>query len=124
MPQLDSHFHVTVIGEPMRLYRASHGDAPVALERALSSNFAAGRSPHPQDRRAAVLYMAVSMFESRDAVLRLARSRPSRIGTHLLEVDLRPGLGPCAARTGASGHWSIWGVPTQLLACVTDVVPV
>ena len=68
--------------------------------------------------------MAVSMFEDPENLLRLARRRPDRIGTHLAHIELRPGGGICLADTGSPGHWSVWGIPDVLADCITDVMPV
>ncbi len=108
--------------EPITLHRGCFGERHV-LE-ALQSNFQGGRSPHPEDLRATVLHMAVSMFESFDVVHRLCARRPDRIGTHVLSVELQPGHGLCIADTGGPGHWSIWGVPTTLERFVFDVAGV
>jgi hypothetical protein len=105
----------------MTLYRACHGADRTALETALTSNYQAGRSPHPSDLKATVLFMAVSLFENRGAVSHLARRRPDRIGTHIATVELQPGHGVCIADTGSTGHWSVWGIPAQLAEFVTDV---
>jgi hypothetical protein len=65
--------------------------------------------------------MAVSMFEKADTIERLARRHPARIGTHVMSLALQPGYGVCVADTSGPGHWSVWGVPTQLQAFVTSV---
>ncbi len=68
------------------------------------------------------IHMAVSGFEDRDGLARLARRRPERIGSHILRLDLRPGLGICCTdATGGPGHWSIWGTPAHLRSCVVDI---
>jgi hypothetical protein len=105
------------------LYRGCHGGEPEDLLAAMRSNYASGRRPHPADLRAAVLVMAVSMFEDAAFVRRVARARPESVGTHVAEVELRPGRGLCRADTGSAGHWSIWGVPERLVECIVDVVP-
>ena len=116
----ETEFHVFILQEPMRLYRGSFG--PAHLIEAMQSNFQSGRSTHPQDLRATVIHMAVSMFESFDVVRRLCLRRPDRLGTHVMTVDLRPGHGVCLANTGSPGHWSVWGLPPTLAGCVVDVV--
>ena len=45
--------------------------------------------------------------EDAEVLLRLARRRPDRIGTHLVRVELQPGRGICLADTGSRGHWSV-----------------
>lgn len=78
------------------------------LVAAMRSNYEAGRPPHPAERRAVAVYMAVSIFEDGELLRRLALRRPDRIGTHLARIELRPRLGICLADTGSKGHWSIW----------------
>lgn len=119
-----TEFHVFVLREPKTLYRACFGRDRDSLLYALSSNYENKRSPHPEDLRATILYMAVSGFEDPDLVARLARSRPDRIGTHIATLELRPNYGVCLADTGSVGHWSIWGTSTRLATFVADVVDV
>lgn len=115
---------VDVVRRETTLYRGCHGPGTLELVRAMQSNYEAGRQPHPAERKAIVTFMAVSMFEDGERLRRFALQRPDRIGTHLARVELRPGLGICLADTGGSGHWSIWGLPQQLVQCVVDVVPI
>lgn len=122
MVRFETEFRVVVLGEPLTLYRACHGLDRRAVERTLMSNFQARREPpHPADLHATVLHMAVSMFQKRENLERMARRRPDRIGTHIATVALEPGHGVCIADTGSAGHWSVWGLPLQLMAFVTGV---
>jgi len=121
MAAFESEFHVHVLTKPMTLYRGCRGRDQRALEEAVSSNFQVGRSPHPTDLHAAVLYMAVSMFASSATIAALARRRPGRIGTHVACMELQPGHGVCVADTGGVGHWSVWGVPALLVQFVVSV---
>ena len=116
----DTEFRVVVLQEPMTLYRGGFG--PTHVMEAMQSNFQAGRSPHPQDLRATVLHMAVSMFERFDVVRSICARRPERAGTHVITIRLQPGHGVCVARTGGAGHWSVWGLPLTLAGFVVDVV--
>ncbi len=81
----------------------------------MRSNYEADRSPHPGERQAIALYMSVSMFESPEPIERVARARPERVGSHVARVELRPGLGLCRADTSGPEHWSVWGLPRQLV---------
>lgn len=114
-------FRVVVLREPKTLYRGAFGRDQATLIHALASNYEAGRSPHPADLRATVLHMAISGFEHPDVLLRLARKRPDRVGTHIVTLELQSDHGICVADTGSPGHWSIWGTPAQLLDLVADV---
>jgi hypothetical protein len=116
---MDSEYRVVILTEPVILHRGCFG--PTRLREAFLSNYEAGRPPHPQDLRATVLHMAVSMFEDFDLVHRLCSRRPDRIGTHILTAELQPGHGVCIADTSGPGHWSIWGIPTTLESMVVDV---
>lgn len=124
MARLDSSIRVDVLERRFVVYRGCHGSDAAAVREAMRSNYEIGRSPHPVDLRATVLHMAVSMFENDEVLLRLARRRPDRVGTHLARMELQPGCGICIADTGSVGHRSVWGIPEQLVACVVDVEPV
>lgn len=112
---------MSVLFTPMRVYRGCHGEDDEAILEALKSNYEHGRNPHPKEIRASALFMSVSMFEDREEIASLARRRPKRVGSHVLELELQPDMGICVADTGWAGHWSIWGVPLELRDCVTDV---
>jgi hypothetical protein len=105
----------------MRLYRARFVGWPGDVDD-MRSNYERNRSTHPEHRRATVLHMAVSMFENRDVVATLCLRNPQRLGEYIAEVDLEPGKGVCVARTGSTGHWSVWGRPAQLKRYVSSVV--
>lgn len=115
---------VVEVNEPITLYRGCHSDYMTDLVAAMRSNYEAARDPHPAERRAIALYMAVSMFEDGELLRRIAQRRPQRVGTHLAHVELRPDRGICRADTGSRGHWSIWGLPRQLAECVVDVTSI
>lgn len=124
MPALEFPITVALLERPMTVFRGCGGAGRLALVDAVRSNYETGRPAHPADLRATVLHMAVSMFEDAEVLLRLGRRRPDRIGTHLARVELQPGCGICLADTGSRGHWSVWGIPTELASCVVDVVAV
>ena len=115
---------VDAVREPVTLYRACHGEDSDSLRAAMRSNYEAGRRAHPAERRAIVMHMAVSMFEDGERLQSFARQRPDRLGTHVARIELRPGHGICVADTGSVGHWSVWGLPSQLADCIVDVIAV
>lgn len=119
MATYQSEFLAIVLDREMRLYRAVVD--PGRVEDDLKSNYERGRSPHPQDLRATVLHMAISLFEDPDVVERVARRVPNRLGRFIVTIDLLPGFGICVADTSGPGHWSVWGRPAQLRDFVTDV---
>ena len=55
-------------------------------------------------------------------VRRAARALPRRVGTHVAQITLQPGLGLCRADTSGPGHWSVWGIPDRLVKCIVGVV--
>jgi hypothetical protein len=105
---------VVVIEQPQRLYRVAD---------AFRSHYEQRRPPRGPENRAAAIHMALSMFDSPDVAVQLARRVP-KLGGCVAIVDLQPDLGLCVARTGGPAHWSVWGRPLQLADCVTAVVRV
>ncbi len=121
-----SDFPIVVleVTEPITLYRGCYGAEPATLIDAMRSNYERDRRPHPAERRAIALYMSLSMFATPEPIRWAAWRRPDRVGTHIAQVALRPGLGTCRAKTSGPGHWSVWGLPRQLAECVLDVFPI
>jgi hypothetical protein len=116
-----NRFLVETLAEPRTLYRGAR-DAHQPVD-ACRSNYELGRKPHPADLRAHVLAVAVSMFEDGGFVAQMCRRHPARIGSHVVRFDLRPGMGICLADTSGPGHWSIWGHPDALSACIVSITP-
>jgi hypothetical protein len=122
MAHLPVEYLVHVVQEPMVLHRTCFGADARAVEAGLMSNYEARRQPpHPADLHATILHMAVSMFEDWSKLEAMARRRPERLGTHIMTVHLQAAQAFCVADTASKGHWSVWGVPAQLAALVTDV---
>jgi hypothetical protein len=115
-------YEALVLQEAKTVYRACFGADGGALLDSFRSNYELDRQPpHPGDLHATVIRMALSTFEDDAAPRRLASRNPARIGTHIAMVELIPGRGICIADTSGPGHWSIWGIPDQLVGMVTDV---
>jgi hypothetical protein len=114
---------VEVVGEPRQLFRICRAEADDAFTDALRSNYELRRPPRGPEGRVAVIHMAISMFDSLDIARHIAERFP-KIGDHIAAVELQPGLGLCVAKTGAPSHWSVWGHPDQLAACIVTVVSV
>lgn len=76
------------------------------------------RRPVPSDTPW-LLLAGVSMFDTPDAALSIARRRPAG----LARVRLAPNVGIHFAQTGRAGHFTVWGAPTVLADCVEDVDP-
>ncbi|HSZ69306.1 MAG TPA: hypothetical protein VK756_02990 [Solirubrobacteraceae bacterium] len=79
------------------------------------------RSHREQPRRRPVpastpwlLLVGVSMFDTREAALQIARRRPAWVA----ELRLTAGRGIQVAVTGSYGHRTVWGDPDVLSACV------
>jgi hypothetical protein len=113
---------VVVLEEPMRLFRIVPEPESPQFEDAFRSHYELGRPPRGPENRAAAVHMAISMFDRAEVAASLAERVP-KLGGHVATMDLRPGFGVCVAKTGGPAHWSVWGRPPQLLACVTDVEP-
>lgn len=113
---------VEVLDDEVRLYRVCGPDGADEFLDALRSHYELRRPPRGPENRAAVIHMALSMFDQPRPARELAEPVP-QLGGHVATLALRPGLGICVAKTGAPTHWSVWGRPTQLAACITDVVP-
>lgn len=114
---------VVVVDELQVLYRVTGARDDETFLDVFRSHYELGRPPRGPEDRAAVIHMALSMFDSPDVTSQLA-SRVPKLGGHIATVELRPGLGLCVAKTGGPAHWSVWGRPLQLESCVTDVVRV
>lgn len=110
-----------VLEEQLVLFRiCGPRDAPTFLD-ALRSHYELDRPPRGPENRAVAIHMALSMFDSPDVARQLAARVPT-LGGHIATVELQPDLGICVAKTGGPAHWSVWGRPPQLAACITDVV--
>lgn len=112
---------VSVLEEEKRLYRVCAPRDDEAFEDALRSHYELGRPPRGPENRAAAIHMALSMFDTARGAHDLAVRVP-KLGGRVATIDLQPDLGICVAKTGGPAHWSVWGRPAQLAACVTDVV--
>lgn len=114
-------YAVHVVDDEITLHRPCFGATDPLLLYALRSNHENRRAVSDID---ALLTMGISMFEDLDALTRLARRRPTRLGTHIMTLILLPEFGICTSPTGAPGHHSVWGAPDRLLECITAVRPV
>jgi hypothetical protein len=113
---------VRVLEDEMRLYRATWADHNPAQLDSFRSHYELQRPPRGREVRAAVIHMAVSMFETAEPCWALIDRTRGRIGDHVAELRLVPGRGVCAAKTGGPLHWSVWGDPAVLQAAVSGYV--
>jgi len=65
-----------------------------------------------------VVFVGVSMFDSRKGALTVARRRPAIVA----QLALPAGRGINYAKTASEGHYTIWAAAEDLLAAVVDVV--
>lgn len=91
---------VLVLDDERRLYRACWApDSPAQLD-SFRSHYELQRPPRGAELRAAVIHMAVSMFETPAPCWDLIARTHGRIGDHVAELRLVPGRGVCVAKTG------------------------
>lgn len=93
------------------------------------SKFALSKPPFPLAREATVLYMALSMWDETGfdklETLALNPAAPQFRAAVRLKPKIKGHLtGICIADTDVQGHWSVWGTPTKLGACLVDIQPV
>lgn len=86
------------------------------------SHYELQRPPRGAEVRAAVIHMAVSMFETPALCWDLIARTRGRIGDHVAELRLVPGRGVCLANTGGRLHWSVWGRPDELQAAIVGYI--
>jgi hypothetical protein len=111
-----------IVAEPARgetLYRVMRAGQPRA------EDFRSHRE-RPRKRPVAagtpwLLLVGVSMFDTREGALQIARRRPAWIA----ELQLTADQGIHVAATGSHGHRTVWGDPDVLVTCVQacDVAP-
>lgn len=111
---------VRVLDDEMRLYRACWSPEDPAQLDSFRSHYELQRSPRGPELRAAVIHMAVSMFEAPEPCWALSDRTRGRIGDRVVELRLLPGRGVCVAKTGGPLHWSVWGDPAMLQAVIAD----
>lgn len=97
---------------------------PPTLNDFLSHRARALRAPPLRaDARTLDVWEGVSVFATVEQARLNARSFP-RLGTFIGVLDVPEGGPIRAERTGrAEGHWALWGEPTDLFACVLEIVP-
>lgn len=97
------------------LYRLARGES------AAVDDFR-GRRDLPRGRRFPartpwLLLAGVSMFETQQGALTVARRRPATVA----RVRLKAEAGVHLARSGGRGHYTVWGAPTVLFDCVESI---
>lgn len=115
---LPPEIHARVLVDEMRLYRACRSPGADPRVESFRSHYELQRPPRGVETWATVLHMAVSMFQAPEQCWNLIERTRGRIGDRVAELLLGPGHGICVARTGGSGHWSVWARPDALRAAV------
>ena len=109
--------------EERSFFRIVKSDPPTVDD--FVSAQARGRQPPaslPADLRR--LWDGLSVYATLAQASRKARQSPM-IGAFIAELRIAPGSSIRFERTTReSGHHTVWGTPSELLACVTTVVPV
>lgn len=105
--------------ELYRIVRSSDKESSALFE-SFISNFASGKPPRRIEARSACVHMGLSMYERPSQAEQTARLFPV-IGGCVARLRLQPGNGFNLARTGQTGHWTVWGRPDQLVAAVADI---
>jgi hypothetical protein len=89
----------------LTLYRVSRADGE--LIESFVSSYARNRPPRAWETRNVLIQMGLSTFVRRRQAEGVARRFPT-IGDHVARLVLRHGYGIAYARTGPSGHVTIW----------------
>jgi hypothetical protein len=105
-----------------RIVRSDVLDDPV-LENSLKSNYELSEPPRKVERLSTAIHMGISTYLSPDDAVETAR-KFDKLGDHVAHLTLRPGRGFNYARTGHTGHLTVWGDPVKLLESVVDIRPV
>lgn len=104
-----------IVAQPARgelLYRVVRAERP-RVDDVRSHRERPHKRPVPEDTPWP-LVVGVSMFDTREGALQIARRRPAWVA----ELRLAAHRGIHVAATGAYGHRTVWGDPQVLAACV------
>jgi hypothetical protein len=110
---------VQIVARPAggdRLYRLVR-DPDVRVDHFRSHRERSPRRPVPPGTPW-LFIVGLSMFDTLDGALAVARRRPAWVA----EVVLESGQGIHLARTLSKGHHTVWGEARTLVACITDVL--
>jgi hypothetical protein len=107
----------------LRLYRIVRAEDVTAgrLERAFIANHAKGKPPRGAEIESTLIHRGLSAYASPAQAAGKARQF-ANIGDRLAVLDLRSGKGTNVASTGERGHYTVWGAPSDLAACVTRII--
>jgi hypothetical protein len=86
----------------------------------MMSNAALGRHPRGHDSEVLRLWQGISLFDSIERARSQARRRPWH-GNAFIAVLVIPSGAFQLEATGSRGHYTLWGDPYAILACVRHV---
>jgi hypothetical protein len=109
---------VGILDRELPLYRACFATSDTASVDSFRSHYELQWPPRGVEKWATVIYMAVSMFETRAPCWDLIERTQGRIGDRVGELRLGPGRGSAWQRQAGPLHWSVWGRPDALQAAV------
>lgn len=103
------------------LYRIVRSNPPTLRD--MMSNKALGREPLRPDPEVLRLWDGISVFDSATGARRQARQAPWR-GQGFIATLLVPLEDFRLEKTRGEGHFTLWGKPHDILACVKGVEPI
>ena len=87
------------------------------------SHQARGIVPRSNDPETLRLHAGISVMDSEEGARALARRYP-RMGRFIARLDIPDDNPFVYEKTGAAGHYTLWGLPLVLRAYVAAVTPV
>lgn len=102
-----------------RIVRSDVLGDPVLLN-SLRSHYELGGEPRKVERKWTVLHMGISVYLKQTQARGTALAWP-RLGGYIAHLRLRPGSGINFARSGHSGHLTLWADPVKLRETVVDI---
>lgn len=104
-----------------RFHRIVNSNPPSVRD--FTSHAALGIPPPDDDPETLRLWSGISAYRTMAQARRKARASP-RLGAYIAVLEI-PATGQVTYQrtTMSSGHDTLWGEATALLACVVDVVP-
>lgn len=103
------------------LYRIVRSNPPTLQD--VMSNRTLGREPLRPDPEVLRLWDGISVFDSARGARRQARQAPWRGNGFIATLVLQPEIFRLEKTRGV-GHFTLWGEPHDILACVRKVEPI
>jgi len=115
-------FIVVEVTTPVTLFRLiqeESEDTPF-LFAAFRSNYELNAIPRKVEVRSAAIHMGISTVATAEVARSLAARWPA-MGPLIGRLELTPDHGFSLAQTGFPGHWTVWGRPDDLEACLVEI---